>query len=202
MSRTVKSGYNSIASRYIATRSEKSPDVQLLTELVKRLPKQARVLDAGCGAGVPITRILSRSFKVTGVDFSEKQIELARRLVPRANFLKADMTRLTFPESSFDAICSFYAIIHIPRRKHRQLLRDFHNMLKPQGLALLCLGADDIKSQVEENYLGHRMYWSHYSSRVNLAMVKRSGFEIILSRIVKDSTNPGSNHLFVLAMKR
>lgn len=40
-----------------------------------------------------------------------------------------------------DVICSYYAIIHIPRQEHRPLLVNFHRMLKPGGFGLLCLGA-------------------------------------------------------------
>src|SRR5574341_1578834 len=113
----VKSGYNAIAPKYLATRGEASEDVQLLQELIRRLPKGASVLDAGCGAGVPVTKLLSQSFEVTGVDFAESQIQLARQLVPGARFVCQDITQLAFPENSFDAICSYYAIIHIPDRK-------------------------------------------------------------------------------------
>ena len=52
----VREGFNAIAASYLATRSEDSEDVRLLQELVERLPKGAQVLDAGCGAGVPLTR--------------------------------------------------------------------------------------------------------------------------------------------------
>ena len=62
----VREGFNAIAASYLATRSEDSEDVRLLQELVERLPKGAQVLDAGCGAGVPVTRYLSGYFDVTG----------------------------------------------------------------------------------------------------------------------------------------
>ena len=84
---TVRAGYDAIAAKYLKTRSEDSEDVQLLQELVQRLPKGAKVLDAGCGAGVPVTRYLIKFFDVTGVDFAEEQIHLARQLVPGAHFL-------------------------------------------------------------------------------------------------------------------
>jgi ubiquinone/menaquinone biosynthesis C-methylase UbiE len=111
----VQSGYNAIAAEYLATRSETSEDVLLLQELVSRLPRGAKVLDAGCGAGVPVTKILSQLFDITGVDFAQAQIEMARQLVPNATFFCHDIVDLDLPDSSFDAVCSDYAIIHIPR---------------------------------------------------------------------------------------
>ena len=198
---TVREGYNTIAARYLAARSEDSEDIQLLQELVQRLPGGAEILDAGCGAGVPVARYLSRFFNVTGVDFSEEQIRLARKLVPEAEFLCQDLTLLTLEDNSFDAVCSYYAIIHIPRQEHKALLQSFHRILKPSGFALLCMGADDLERDIEENFLGAHMYWSHYDAGTNLKMIRECGFNIIWSKNVADKTSPGSTHLFVLAEK-
>ena len=199
---TVKAGYNSIAANYLATRSANSEDVRLLDELIQRLPRGARVLDAGCGAGVPVTRILSQYFQVVGADFADAQIQLARKLVPKAQFICEDITKLNFPEATFDAICSYYAIIHIPRKEHKRLLSHFYWLLKPSGLALLCLGAEDLENDIVEDYLGARMYWNHYDAKTNLRLLNTCGFELLWSKIVADATSPGSGHLFVLVRKK
>lgn len=197
----VKTGYNTIAVEYSMNRCETSEDVVFLEELMRRLPQKANVLDAGCGAGIPITRLLSMSFNVTGVDFAEAQIALARNLVPQAEFVCQDMTQLDFPDKHFDAICSYYAIIHIPREEHTLLLLNFYRMLKPRGLLLVCMGADDLKNDVGE-YFGTRMYWSHYDADTNMRLITRCGFNIMLSKIVPDCIHPESSHLFVLAKKK
>ncbi len=199
--KTVREGYNSIADRYLAERTRDSQDVRLLDDFIERLPADAKVLDAGCGAGVPISLILSEKFEVTGIDFSEAQIELAEKNVPRANFVCQDMTKLDFAENTFDGICSYYAIIHIPREEHQPLLANFHRMLKPGGFALLCLGAEHLVEDIDENYLGTRMYWSHYDTETYLKMLKDCGFSVIWSKRVADETCEGSGHLFVLAQK-
>jgi len=198
---TVKAGYNKIADRYLAERTRDSEDVRLLEELVTRLPKGAKILDAGCGAGIPISQILIERFEVTGVDFSEAQIELARKNVPNASFICEDMTKLDFPANTFDGITSYYAIIHIPREEHRSLLANFCKMLKPGGLALLCLGADHLIDDIDENYLGTRMYWSHFDSETYLQMLKDCGFTTIWSKRVADETFQDAGHLFVLTQK-
>jgi 2-polyprenyl-3-methyl-5-hydroxy-6-metoxy-1,4-benzoquinol methylase len=198
---TVKSGYNTIAERYLAERRRDSADIQLLHELMERLPEKAEVLDAGCGAGIPISQMLSEELHVTGVDFSEAQIELAKGNVPNAEFLCEDMTRLSFPENTFDGITSYYAIIHIPREEHQPLLANFHRMLKPEGFALLCLGAEHLVDDIDEDYLGTRMYWSHYDADTYLNMLADIGFTIIWSKYVADESCEGAGHLFVLVQK-
>ena len=196
----VRESYNTIADEYLATRAKKSSDIALLDKFTKHLEPNAKVLDAGCGAGIPVAQILSQDFNVTGVDFSEKQIELAKKNVPSATFICQDMTRLNFPKDCFDGICSFYAIIHIPREEHRGLLESFYHILKPGGVALLCLGADDLLNDIEEDFHGNRMYWSHFDIATNVSMLEEIGFAVILSKIVQDETYDGK-HLFVLAQK-
>lgn len=199
--KTVRDGYNAIADRYLAGRRRDSQDVRLLDDLIERLPVNAKVLDAGCGAGIPVSQILSKHFHVTGVDFSEAQIKLAKKHVPSGAFICQDMTQLDFPDESFDGICSYYAIIHIPREEHQSLLANFYRMLKQGGFALLCLGAEHLIDDIDENYLGTRMYWSHYDTETYLEMLKACGFSIIWSRPVADETCEGAGHLFVLAQK-
>ncbi|HYY90409.1 MAG TPA: hypothetical protein VE955_00305 [Candidatus Dormibacteraeota bacterium] len=46
----MRRGYNEIASKYTASRVQDSKDIRLLEQLVKRLHKGAKVLDAGCGS--------------------------------------------------------------------------------------------------------------------------------------------------------
>jgi len=198
--KTVQAGYNAIADEYLETRTKKSVDIILLDDFIQYLPVRARVLEAGCGAGVPVARILSEHFDVTGIDFSEKQIEKAKRNVPGATFICQDMTQLDFPPDSFDGICSFYAIIHIPREEHRALLDNFYRMLKLGGVALLCLGAEDLLDDFEEDFHGQRMYWSHFDAETYQSMLIEIGFNLLFAKIVPDETY-GGKHLFALAQK-
>lgn len=200
----VRAGYDRIAPTYLRIRRSSGPDVDLLTELTGRLSNGARVLDAGCGAGVPVTRLLASRFLVTGVDLSASQIEMARSLVPDATFIQADMTTIDLPDNSFNAICSYYAIIHVPREQHPTLLERFHRMLVPGGYLLASMGATDNPDDHDDNWLGAGapMYWSHYGREENLRMVNAAGFTIVWDRLVReDEALGGGSHLFVLARK-
>ncbi|GAJ18309.1 unnamed protein product, partial [marine sediment metagenome] len=49
-----------------------------LGRLVKLVPDRARVLDLGCGSGVPVNAcLIKQGFNVTGVDFCPRLITLA-----------------------------------------------------------------------------------------------------------------------------
>ena len=196
----VREGFDRVGGEYSQTRSEEGAEVKLLPDFMKRLPTGARVLDAGCGAGEPITRILSEKFKVVGVDISKKQIDAARELLPYCEFVWQDMTTLTYPDEYFDGIVSYYAIPHIPREEHIGILRNFYRMMKKGGLALLCFGTDDTPGTVIDDFLGVKMYWSSFDAGTNLEMMKSVGFHVVWLKLIFDDIS-NEQHIFVLAQK-
>ena len=202
---TVQAGYNTIAAAYLADRTQDSADVQALARLTDVLPPSALVLDAGCGAGRPIAeRLVAAGHRVVGLDFAVAQLALARANVPEAAFACQDLTALGLAPAAFDAVCSYYAIIHIPREEHAAILAAFYRALKPGGYAFLCLGAADLDDDYADDYFGVRMYWSHYDAPTNLALLREVGFEVVWSTFVPDSLEdspPDAGHLFVLGRK-
>ena len=110
-------GYDAIGERFAEWRDRivGDPRREWEEELVSRLPAGARVLELGCGTGVPATQRLAARFRVTGVDISAEQVRRARAAVPDADFVHADITSLELAPGSFDAVVSFYAFNHIPR---------------------------------------------------------------------------------------
>src|SRR4051812_43236814 len=112
----VRDGYDRVSYAYRgdACDLEQSGYGHWLRQLGKRMPDGGRVLDLGCGCGVPATAELARHHRVTGVDVSPVQIERARRLVPEATFLCVDMSEVEFAPESFDGVTAFYSIINLP----------------------------------------------------------------------------------------
>lgn len=141
--RIVAQGYDNIADQHSqwASHTRTEERAYYTSLLLERLPRGASVLELGCGVGIPTTRALAQQLTVTGVDLSERHVNLARQNVPAANFLHADMTTLDFPPASFDAVAAFYSIIHVPRSEHPQLLASITAWLKPGGLFVASMGA-------------------------------------------------------------
>jgi SAM-dependent methyltransferase len=131
-----------------------------VTELADLLPAGATVLDLGCGAGVPATQQLAgHGLRVVGVDFSAVQLARARRLVPAASLVQADMTALHVRPSSLDAEVAFYALIHVPLADQRALFPRIRGWLRRGGYLLAIVGAD--RWTGTERYLGADMFWDH-----------------------------------------
>jgi cyclopropane fatty-acyl-phospholipid synthase-like methyltransferase len=173
----VRKGYDEIAREYQAKRNV-FDNVEVLTEFFNYLPKYARILDAGCGAGVPCADLaVQAGFEVVGVDFSSSMLRLAMENVPQADFAKEDMIKPSFRDNSFDGLIALYSIIHVPREMHASLYQRFHEILKLDGMMLMCIGSDEWEGT--DAYFGTQMFWSEPSLEDTLHMVKNAGFQIL-----------------------
>jgi len=166
------------------------------------LPEGARVLELGCGSDNLTTRRLAERFVVTGVDISARQIKLARQHVPSARFIHADMTTFDLPAASFDAVVSFYAISHVPREEHPPLLRAVARWLRPGGVFVATMGAGPSEGEVEEDWLGAPMYFSHYDAETNRHLVQEAGMRIERASVeITDENGAQIPFLWIVARK-
>jgi len=183
--RIVAAGYDVVAERYLEWSGKRpsGPRLRWLSKALELIPPGADVLELGCGAGIPMTAALAEGRHVTGVDISGTQIELARRNVPAARFLQADMTTLDFPAATFDAVVAFYSLTHVPRDEQGPLLERIAGWLRPAGVFVASMGVDDDPGGVEADWLGVDMYFSHFGAKKNRRLVEAAGLEIESSEI-------------------
>ena len=159
------------------------------------LPAGVQVLDLGCGAGIPATRELTgHGLQVLGVDFSAVQLRRARRLVPSASLVQADMTELRLRSASLDAVVSFYALIHVPLADQQVLFPRVRSWLRPAGYFLATVGAG--RWTGTEHYLGAAMFWDHADTATYLRWLEAAGLAPIWHRFVPEGD---SGHTLILA---
>ena len=198
----VRDGYDSVSAVYNSARLAESADV--LAPLLEALRPGSRVLDLGCGTGVPIARTLARSNRVVGVDMSGGQLSLAQRQAPGAEFVRGDMSSVAFRPGWFDAVVSFYAIFHLPLSEHAPLIARISTWLKPGGYLLATLSPNREEGYTED-FFGAEMYWSNLGLPEYRALLVASGFEVLSDGVVghgySDEGAKPEAHPLVLARK-
>jgi SAM-dependent methyltransferase len=166
-----------------------------VAELAGLLPPGARVLDLGCGAGIPATRELSsRGLQVIGVDFSAVQLRRAHELVPAASLVQADMTALYLAPASIDAVVSFYALIHVPLADQRALFPRVRSWLRDGGYFLAIVGAD--RWTGTDSYHGADMFWDHADAGSYLRWFEAARLVPVWHRFIPEGD---AGHTLVLA---
>ena len=170
-----------------------------LRPMFRLLDRGSEVLDLGCGCGIPDSQILSDRFRVTGVDISDVQIERARRLVPKARFVRADMATVRFPPESFSGIVCLYSLIHVPLDERRPLIARMYRWLHPGGIVLVTIG-DEVSPSSEDERLGSnaKLYWSRADSATYGRWLSEAGFEVLRRAYVAAAE---SDHALFLAQK-
>jgi SAM-dependent methyltransferase len=146
---SVRRSFDSIAEDYARQFQDelgrKPYDRALLEAFAAGLRAGAPVLDLGCGAGGHVGRFVhDRGPSVTGVDFSEASIEIARRLNPTMSFVVADFRAMPFGGGSVDGIVAFYCLIYGGDEDVLGALRECRRVLRPGGRLLAAVhGAID-----------------------------------------------------------
>jgi cyclopropane fatty-acyl-phospholipid synthase-like methyltransferase len=201
MRKVVEEGYDKgdYTSAYRMSKEPNKMEKFFLDKLIKLIPKNANVLDLGSGPGIPIDNYLvDKGIKITGIDISQNHVNLAKKNVPKAKFIKGDFSKYDFDEK-FDAIISFYAIFHIPREEHQDLFLKIYDLLNDGGIILVTLGTSGTKYG-EEDWAGTTMAWSTYEPEEYKKMIKEAGFKILQTEFEGE---PGDEeyHFWVLAKK-
>ena len=200
----VAQGYDALGADYLEWVSafvDPGRD-RMLDEFMARLASGSRVLDLGCGPGLPSTRLLADRFEVTGVDISEVQLEAARRNVPRASFIQDDFMDVDFPPDSFDGVTAFYSIIHVPRDEQGQLFERVYRWLVPGGVFLATLGAGDDPDWFGD-WLDVPMFFSSHDADGNRRLLAAANFDLLIDDVVVTAEPEGpAPFLWVLAKRK
>jgi SAM-dependent methyltransferase len=163
--------------RYLQYADERGrPFLDLLSRVAATDPH--RVVDLGCGPGVPFTEALADGRTVVGVDLSSAQLRLARRAVPSAWFVKGDMATIAFRAGSLDAVTAFASTGHVPSALHRQLYRSIASWLGPDGVFAAQLPTGANPEELDDDWMGAPMYFSHPDVAGTLELLRDAGFTV------------------------
>ena len=117
------------------------PNAFLMAEVADLAPGAA--LDLACGAGRNAVWLAERGWRVTGVDFSDVALGMARDLAASRGldieWIDADVVTWTPPTDAYDLVCALY--VQLPADERRTVLRHAVDALRPGG-TLLVVGHD------------------------------------------------------------
>ena len=100
--------------------------------------KGMKVLDIACGTGVLTEQFVRMGADVTAIDITAKAVELTKKRLAlyglTANVVQADAQKMPFPDDSFDFVCAWGCLMHMPDTA--KAIAEIHRVLKPGGCML------------------------------------------------------------------
>jgi MPBQ/MSBQ methyltransferase len=122
------------------------------------IPAGSLVLEIGCGSGKTAGALLYRSCDVTAIDFSEKAVEMTRRIMMRydtGDAGVADARDLPFHDNAFGYVVARHVIGHMLNEGRRGVAQEAARVLQPGGhLVVQVFSVNDMRNgsgrQVED----------------------------------------------------
>ena len=180
MSGGLRRTYDRIARDYALDHANDRWGHDLIKQMLARLPRGGRILDAGCGFGRECAYIASRGYKVIGIVFSGGMIREARRRFPHIAFRTMRLERLTFAPRSFDGIIARSSLLHISKSRIPVVLRGIVRVLKPSGSIYIAVKEGSGERWVTEADYGYpyQRFFSYFRYKEMAALLKKAGLNV------------------------
>jgi ubiquinone/menaquinone biosynthesis C-methylase UbiE len=123
--------------------------VEALEQAVAELAP-ARTLDVACGTGFLTRRLRG---PVTGLDQSNRMIEIARERMPSAEFVRADAIPLPFADASFDRLFTGHFYGHLEGTEREAFLAEARRVAAKLIVVDSAVRPDHEREEVQERIL-------------------------------------------------
>lgn len=194
-----RQAYDASADAYAQKTASLHPH-EIAQLFLDQLPQKAHILDIGCGPGRDVKIFADRGHNVTGIDFSSKAIEIAKRAVPNATFQIMDIESMAFPAGSFDGIWASASLLHIPKENLPSVFSKIHALLKSNGIFYVSVkkGCGE-RLEKDERYGDVEKFWSFFEEDELKSYLTQAGFNI-LKFINVENVTPYQTHPYLRAL--
>lgn len=201
-----KKAWNKIGEKAALSYMNEGKYTEVFNEFCKKIPKNGKILDLGCGPGIPVTKeLVKRKFKVTALDFSKNMIKIAKKNVPQATFVKNSMTKINY-ENEFDGIIASYTMLCLDPKKFDKTSQKISKALKKDGYFFIALNEPTKKYEEKDYYTiidGQTIYSRPYSQEEITNTFSKYSMDIVLAeRQINNSKMYGKEHCLIMLLKK
>ena len=184
-----QAAFDQIGKRYDESFVERDAQLAEGAWLLEQLDLPARVLDLGCGSGLPTAKqLIDAGVEVVGTDESKVMLDLAETQAPGGRYLHRDLRDLS-DLGEFDAAVAFFSLIMLPTADIPPLLRGVRELLRGPRLLQVAMVLGDF-DRFPISFLGVPTQVCAYPPDELRQVVADAGFEIAELREVAAEAEP------------
>lgn len=181
----LKDTYNKIAKDWHKDHQSDDWWYEGTDEFISYFKKGDNILDVGCGCGTKSKYLIDKGLNVTGIDFSENFIDIAKKEVSDGDFKVMDINNIDKLEKTFDGIFIQAVLLHIPKNEVESLLKEIIKKLNTGGYLYVAVkekregGVDEeIKKENDYGYEYER-FFSYFTIDEIKNYFKNIGLKVI-----------------------
>jgi SAM-dependent methyltransferase len=184
-----QAAFDLIGKRYDESFIERDAQLAEGAWLIEQLGRPARVLDLGCGSGLPTAKqLIEAGIDVVGTDESAVMLELAEAQAPGGTYLHRDLRDVS-DLGEFDAAVAFFSLIMLPKADIPRLLSQVHSQLRGPRLLQIAMVLGDF-DRFPISFLGVPTEVCAYPPDDLKQVVADAGFETIELREAAAEAEP------------
>ena len=172
--------YNNLAKQYEKDYFNNTDDMQYVEKFIQYLNGN-KILDVGCGCGNLSIILAEKNYDVTGIDLSDKMLEIAKVKVPSVKFEKQDMRKTNFQNETFDGLFVCRSLFHIKSEEIPQTLAEFYRILRNNGtIAIIVRVTEKPFEQIEKEVYNPNLniFFKYFSEDEIIKELDSANFKI------------------------
>lgn len=131
--------------------------------ILKYMPKNGRIVEAGCGLGRYVVYLSKMGFDIEGVEISGDTVDVIKRRLPDLKVIQGNISRLPYADNSISGVISLGVVEHFIDGPELPL-REMNRVLKPDCFAIITVPS--------LNYIRMLKYKSgYYALKVRLKQI-------------------------------
>lgn len=110
------SNYKKYQSRNFVKKYLLKKFIYNILKIIFALKQINNILDAGCGEGFIMQKIIEINPKINivGLDISLESLEMGKKINPNLKFIYGDITKMPYKDNAFDLILALEVLEHLP----------------------------------------------------------------------------------------
>ena len=190
--------FKHMATKWESLKQEILGDCDLNQKILEALSLVDTVVDLGCGTGDLLPVLLSKAYRVIGVEKSEQMFKLARQQYSQENsqidIRIGELEHLPLREGEADAALTNMVLHHLP--EPQKAIREAFRILKPGGIFLITELLPHSQENMRERFGD---FWLGFSTEIIESWLRVSGFKT--QQVDRFALNSGFEGFLIVSKK-